>query len=193
MTASMNIGQAARAANVSPKMIRHYEQIGLIPEAARSEAGYRLYGQRDVSILRFIRQSRRFGFSMEQIAGLLGLWSNRERASREVRQLVLEHLADLEQKLRELAEMKDALQRLVLSCHGNDDSHCAILADLAAHSSSAPEPGSLGPQPLHKPSVRDKKKPARAAGASTSHLDLMAWTHAGRTGSGHSATTQFAR
>ena len=40
---------------------------------------------------------------------------------------------------------------------------------------SAPEPGSLGPQPLHKPSVRDKKKPARAAGASTSHLDLMAW------------------
>lgn len=193
MTPSMNIGQAARAANVSPKMIRHYEQIGLLPEAARSEAGYRLYGQRDVSILRFIRQSRRFGFSMEQIAGLLGLWSNRARASREVRQLALEHLAVLEQKLRELAEMRDALQRLVVSCHGNDESHCAILADLAAHSPSAPEPGSLGTLPLHKPTVRDRKKPARAAAASTSHRDLMAWTHAGRSGPGPSVTTQSAR
>lgn len=181
MTASLNIGQAAQAAGVSPKMIRHYEQIGLLPEAARSDAGYRRYGERDVSVLRFIRQSRRLGFAMTQIAELLGLWSNRTRASREVRALALQHVADLEQRIRELRTMKDALERLVASCHGNDDPHCAILDDLAHHSSSTPEPGSVGSQALRKPSTRAKKAPSRAA--PPTHLDLMAWTrqaHASR-------------
>jgi Cu(I)-responsive transcriptional regulator len=180
MTASMNIGQAARAAGVSAKMIRHYEQIGLLSEAARSDAGYRVYGERDVSVLRFIRQSRRLGFSMTQIAELLGLWSNRRRASREVRAVALQHVADLEQKMREMAEMKDALERLVASCTGSDDPHCAILDELATHSPNAPEPGSVGAQPLHKPSARDKKVPARAA--TSTHLDLMARTHLAHTG-----------
>jgi Cu(I)-responsive transcriptional regulator len=175
MTASMNIGQAAQAAGVSAKMIRHYEQIGLLPEAARSDAGYRRYGERDLSVLRFIRQSRRLGFSMAQIAELLGLWSNRRRASREVRAVALQHVADLEQKMREMAEMKDALERLVVSCQGSDDPHCAILDELATHSPNAPEPGSVGAQPLRRPSAHDKKAPARAT--SSTHLDLMAWTH----------------
>jgi Cu(I)-responsive transcriptional regulator len=181
MAHSMNIGQAAQAAGVSAKMIRHYEQIGLLPAAARSDAGYRLYSEREVSVLRFIRQSRRLGFSMAQIADLLGLWSNRRRASREVKALALQHVADLEQKMREMAEMKDALESLVASCHGSDDPHCAILDDLAAHSPSAPEPGSVGTQPLHKPSARETRKaPARVA--PTPHLDLMAWTHQAHAG-----------
>jgi Cu(I)-responsive transcriptional regulator len=176
-TTSMNIGQAAQAAGVSAKMIRHYEQIGLLPAATRSDAGYRQYSERDVSVLRFIRQSRRLGFSMVQIAELLGLWSNRRRASREVKALALGHVADLEQKMREMAEMKDALERLVASCSGSDDPHCAILDDLAAHSTNAPEPGSVGAQPLHRPSARDRKPPPQAAAVSTHH-DLMAWAHA---------------
>ena len=65
MERHMNIGEAAEAAGVSPKMIRHYEQIGLVPAAARSESGYRRYGEREVSVLRFIRQSRRLGFYYE--------------------------------------------------------------------------------------------------------------------------------
>jgi Cu(I)-responsive transcriptional regulator len=173
----MNIGQAALAAGVSAKMIRHYEQIGLLPEAVRTDAGYRQYGEREVLVLRFIRQSRRLGFSMEQIAGLLGLWSKRERTSREVKALAQEHLADLEQKMREMAEMKGALERLVASCHGSDDPHCAILEDLAADSPSTLAPGSVGARPLHKAILREKKAPKRAAAAETSHLGLMAWTH----------------
>jgi Cu(I)-responsive transcriptional regulator len=177
MAATMNIGQAAQAAGVSAKMVRHYEQIGLLPEAARSDAGYRRYGERDVSVLRFIRQSRRLGLSIPQIAELLGLWSNRSRASREVKALAQQHVADLERKMREMAVMKDALERLIAACRGSDDPHCAILDDLAAESPSAPEPGSVGAEPRRsRSSARDKKLRARAA-ASTSHLDLMAWTH----------------
>ena len=76
MNPLMNIGDAAKAAGVSPKMVRQYEQTGLLPPAERTESGYRLYGQREVSVLRFIRQSRRLGFSVPQIAELIGRWGD---------------------------------------------------------------------------------------------------------------------
>ena len=179
----MNIGEAAAAAGVSPKMIRHYEQIGLVPAATRTEAGYRQYSERDVSILRFVRQARRLGFSMEQIADLLGLWSNRRRTSRDVKALAQGHLDALEEKMRELAEMQAALRRLLTSCHGDDDPHCAILDELAVGSPQAPEPGSIGGTALRK--TAGKGSPARPAPRAepASHVDLMAWTrniHASR-------------
>lgn len=180
----MNIGEAAAAAGVSPKMIRHYEQIGLVPEATRTESGYRQYGEREVSILRFIRQSRKLGFSIEQIAGLLGLWSNRARTSREVKALAQSHLDALNEKMRELAQMQAALERLVASCHGDDDPHCAILDGLAVDSPEAPAPAA-GTSPVLRKSPgsthREGRRPAAAAEsapASTTHADLMAWTRA---------------
>ncbi len=178
MERHMNIGEAAEAAGVSPKMIRHYEQIGLVPAAARSESGYRRYGEREVSVLRFIRQSRRLGFSMEEISELLSLWSDTRRASRKVKAVAQRHLADLEEKMRELAQMKDALQRLIASCPGDDHPHCAIIDELAAQSHVAPQPGAPKPQPSRKRHERPSK-PAPGAGAST-HIDLMAWAAAQR-------------
>jgi len=184
MARLMNIGEAADAAGVSAKMIRHYEQIGLVPEAARTDSGYRQYSGRDVSILRFIRQSRQLGFSMEQIADLLGLWSNDRRASREVKALAQGHLDALEEKMREMAEMQRALKRLVASCHGDDDPHCAILDELAVRSNEAPAPGAVGGQPLRKPKAL-AARPARPQAPAAVPLDLMAWTRNIHAAAGH--------
>lgn len=113
MARLMNIGEASDAAGVSAKMIRHYEQISLVPAPARTGAGRRQYTERDVSILHFVRQSRRLGFSMEQITDLLGLWSNRRRASRQVKALAQGHLDALDEKMREMIEMQRALKQLL--------------------------------------------------------------------------------
>lgn len=169
MTTLMNIGEAASAAGVSAKMIRHYEQIGLVPQAERTEAGYRLYGDREVSVLRFIRQSRRLGFSVAQIAELIGLWGDSQRTSREVKAVAQRHLADLEEKRQEIEQMMAGLSVLVKACHGNDQPRCAILDKLSLH--SPPQH-----QPVHKPQLRKGGTPANAARDSgNSGMDLMAW------------------
>src|SRR5215212_743026 len=120
MEATMNIGEAAKASGVSAKMIRHYESVGLLPQAARTDAGYRQYLDRDVVTLRFIRQSRDLGFSIEQIRELLGLWQNRRRPSRQVKALAQAHIEELDDKLHELQTMKATLEHLVHCCHGDD-------------------------------------------------------------------------
>ncbi|MCV0440539.1 MAG: Cu(I)-responsive transcriptional regulator [Hydrogenophaga sp.] len=165
----MNIGDAATAAGVSAKMIRHYEQIGLLPAAERSESGYRLYGERDVSVLRFIRQSRRLGFSVPQIAELMGLWGDSKRTSREVKAVAQRHLADLEDKRREIGQMMDGLSVLVKACHGNELPHCAILDKLSLHSPAQH-------QPAHKPQLRKGGAPSQGHhSGGSSPIDLMAW------------------
>jgi len=129
--ATMNIGEAARASGVSAKMIRHYESVGLFPEAVRTDAGYRQYTDREVNTLRFVRQARDLGFSIEQIRELLGLWQNRRRPSRQVKALAQAHIQELEQKLEELQTMKATLEHLVHCCHGDDRPDCPILETLA--------------------------------------------------------------
>ena len=127
----MNIGQTATASGVSAKMIRYYESIGLIPKTVRTEAGYRVYSDHDVHTLRFIRRSRDLGFSVEQIADLVSLWQDRERASKDVKAIALEHVTVLERKIRELQEMASTLKHLATNCHGDTRPHCPILEELA--------------------------------------------------------------
>lgn len=126
-----NIGEAARASGISAKMIRHYEQLGLIPQAARTLAGYRTYQHKDIHMLRFIRHSRDLGFSVKQIGDLLDLWRNQERSSRKVKTLTLEHLQALDKKIAELLAIKSQLQKLADCCQGNDRPDCPILESLA--------------------------------------------------------------
>jgi MerR family transcriptional regulator, copper efflux regulator len=130
--AAYNIGQAAEASGVSAKMIRHYESIGLIRAAGRSAGNYRVYDDRDVHTLRFVRRARSLGFSMKQIAELLSLWQNRSRSSAKVRRLALEHVDALENKILELQTMVRTLRHLAEQCHGDSRPDCPILDDLAS-------------------------------------------------------------
>lgn len=137
MDATMNIGEAAKASGVSAKMIRHYESVGLFPEATRTDSGYRQYSGKEVSTLRFIRQSRDLGFSIEQIRELLALWQNRKRPSRQVKALAQAHIEELDEKLQELLAMKATLEHLVHCCHGDDRPDCPIIETLADEAASA--------------------------------------------------------
>jgi MerR family copper efflux transcriptional regulator len=126
----MNIGQAAKASGVSAKMIRHYEEVGLITPPNRTDAGYRQYTDGEVHTLQFIRRSRDLGFSIAQIGELVGLWQDHKRPSRQVKALAEAHIKELEAKAQELLAMKAALQHLAHCCHGDDRPQCPILETL---------------------------------------------------------------
>ena len=130
----MNIGDAAKASGVTPKMIRHYEDSGLIPRTKRTVSGYRMYGQNDVHTLRFIRRARDLGFSLAEIKALLGLWGNRRRASADVKELALKHVAELDAKIAEMQAMRRTLVDLAEHCHGDHRPDCPILDDLSGDS-----------------------------------------------------------
>lgn len=126
----MNIGEAARASGVSAKMIRYYEQSGLIPKAGRTTAGYRDYSTNDVHMLRFVRRSRDLGFSMAEIEELLQLWRDRSRQSADVKRIALTRIADLRRRIQKMEEMAATLEHLASCCSGDNRPDCPILADL---------------------------------------------------------------
>jgi len=128
----VNIGQAARLSGVSAKMVRHYESLGLLPAVARTDSGYRQYSEAEVHTLRFIKRARDLGFSMAEIAELVGLWQNRRRASSSVRRIAQKHAEELGQKIAAMQEMQKTLHHLIHCCHGDDRPECPILEDLAA-------------------------------------------------------------
>jgi Cu(I)-responsive transcriptional regulator len=126
----MNIGQASAASGVSTKMIRYYESIGLVPPADRRKSGYRDYGSADVHRLRFIRRARDLNFSLDQIADLLRLWSDRHRSNAEVKAIALQHVAELNERAKHLNEMANALKHLASACEGNGRPECPIIEGL---------------------------------------------------------------
>jgi MerR family copper efflux transcriptional regulator len=133
----MNIGEAAARSGVSAKMIRYYEQSGLITAPQRTMSGYRVYQEQDIHALRFIRRARDLGFTVEQIGELMELWRDRSRASADVKRIALAHVGVLEAKMREIEEMAKALKHLARTCHGDDRPDCPIIEELA-HGGAAP-------------------------------------------------------
>lgn len=127
----MNIGEAAKATGLSAKMIRHYESIQLLPAAKRSLSGYRRYNETDIHTLVFIHKSRQLGFSLAEIKELVSLWQDRDRESREVKELTQKHILNLETKVQELRAMIVTLQQLSACCHGDGRPECPILDGLA--------------------------------------------------------------
>ncbi|MBR0682899.1 Cu(I)-responsive transcriptional regulator [Roseomonas eburnea] len=146
----MNIGDAAKVSGVSVKMIRHYEAIGLLPAATRTESGYRVYRPEDVHALRFIRNARDLGFPLAEIEELLGLWRDRARASAEVKRLALAHVAAIDEKLKALQAMGDTLRELAASCHGDHRPDCPILKGISGARTLAPMRNDGGAHPAER-------------------------------------------
>lgn len=127
----MNIGQASDASGVSAKMIRYYEEIGLIRPMGRTGNNYRVYGEEEIHILRFIKRARNLGFSLEETERLLKLWQDKDRTSAAVKDVALAHIADLERRIAEMQSMAKTLKHLAHCCGGDNRPNCPILDDLA--------------------------------------------------------------
>jgi MerR family transcriptional regulator, copper efflux regulator len=127
----VNIGMASRMSGVTPKMVRHYESLGLLPAVGRTDGGYRQYSEAEVHTLRFIKRARELGFPMADIGELVGLWRNRRRASANVRRIAEKHTEELAHRIVAMQAMQRTLQHLIHSCHGDERPDCPILDDLA--------------------------------------------------------------
>lgn len=127
----MNIGAAARRSGVPAKTIRYYESVGLIAPAERTAGGYRVYERQDVETLRFIHRARGLGFSVAQVADLLALWKDRNRASADVKSMALGQISAIQGKIAELEAMRNTLEELAERCQGDSRPECPILNDLA--------------------------------------------------------------
>ena len=126
----MNIGEVAKAAGLPAKTIRYYEDIGLITPL-RDENGYRRFTQAHLHKLAFLARARGLGFSIEQCRTLLALYEDRARASADVKALAETHLAEIDAKMAELAEMRRVLADLVQACAGDHRPDCPILRGLS--------------------------------------------------------------
>ena len=127
----LDIGRASKASGVSVKMIRHYEAIGLLKNVARTHANYRVYSDRDVHTLRFVKRARALGFSMDDIRELRALWQNKSRPSASVKRIAGSHMQDLKRRVQEMQSMVATLEHLTHNCHGDGRPDCPILEDLA--------------------------------------------------------------
>ena len=132
----MNIGEVAEQSGVPAKMIRYYEETGLVRKPERSPGGYRQYGEADVHTMRFVRRARDLGFPFERIRELLKLWSDRRRSSHEVKKIALAHVAALEADIIKLTGLRDMLRHLAGKCHGDDRPDCPILDNLGGNPAS---------------------------------------------------------
>lgn len=125
-------GQLAKITGVKGETVRYYENCGLLVPPLRSTGGHRLYTEDHLGRLIFIRRARELGFSLGQIAGLLGLADARGKNCDEVRQATETHLSDVKAKIRDLKKMERSLRDLVQQCEQNSSDDCPIIAALSA-------------------------------------------------------------
>ena len=124
---SLKIGEIARLSGVPAKTIRYYESVGIIDKPERTRNDYRSYREETARTLRFIRQARRLGFSLEEVRALLALWKDRSRPSREVKALAARRIAEIDDRIAELERLRGELSHLMSACHGDNRPECPIL------------------------------------------------------------------
>ena len=127
----MNIGEAAKKSGLSVKTVRYYDEINLIKPIKNKATNYRHYTTADLAKLQFIGKARRFNFSIKECKELLSLYENQNRSSKEVRNLTLTKIAEIDVKLTELENLREQLSHLVNCCKGNERQECPIIDELA--------------------------------------------------------------
>jgi len=135
----MRIGDAAELSGVSARLIRYYESEGLLSPAGRDPNGYRIFDERNVHELRFIKRARSLGFPIKQIDELLDLWRDKKRPSRKVRALAERHRQAVVSRMEAHRSIVDVLSRLIEACKGDERPDCPILDELSGDHGRQPE------------------------------------------------------
>jgi MerR family transcriptional regulator, mercuric resistance operon regulatory protein len=108
--------EVARQADVNSQTLRYYERRGLLPEPERSPAGYRTYTADAVRLVRFVKRAQSLGFTLDDVEELLHLAGGGPASCDEAKAMARNRITDLDQRITELAGMRDALSRLVDTC-----------------------------------------------------------------------------
>lgn len=108
-SSSLTIGRLAKRLSLNPRTIRFYEQVGVLPEPARSDAGYRLYTSQDEDRLRFVRSAQAIGLTLGEIKEILAFRDRGERPCGYVEEVLEARLAEINQRMRELRTLKREL------------------------------------------------------------------------------------
>ncbi|WP_455384517.1 heavy metal-responsive transcriptional regulator [Acidihalobacter prosperus] len=131
MQTNLTIGALARSEGLAAETLRYYERLGLIEPSGRTASNYRLYDTTAVRRLRFIRRAQALGFSLAEIGELLSLHAQPEADMGGVKRLAEHKIADIEEKMADLARMKAGLESLAERCPGHGSTaECPILATL---------------------------------------------------------------
>ena len=133
MSTTYSIGTLGRLSGVNIETIRYYERVELLPTPVRGDNGYRRYNAAAVQRLAFVRRGRELGFSVDEIRRLLKLADHPEHPCADADEMVVEHLADIDGKIRDLQRMRKALRELAL-CHSQTAAHCRLVQALASKS-----------------------------------------------------------
>lgn len=112
MQRGLTIGELGRRVGVPAKTVRYYDLVGLLPPAGRTPVGYRVYGEREVARLAFIRKAKQVGLSLDAIADILALYDQGERPCLEVRAAIERKIAQLDRQIAESIAFRDELVRL---------------------------------------------------------------------------------
>lgn len=126
----MRIGEVAKSTGLKVDTIRFYEMEGLVADAGRSKANYRVYGQEQVNRLSFIKRSRDLGFTLEQVRELLRITDDPLGSCAEVDAIASNHLEAIDQKLAALTAMRGELLARLERCVGRSIAGCAVISEL---------------------------------------------------------------
>lgn len=123
------IGETSKRLGMSADTLRYYEKIGLLPSVARNASGLRIYVDKDISRLNFIRRAQRMRFTLTEIGQLLEMRENPRNVRADVRALMRSKLVEVEEYLEELNALRNEMRLLISLCQGAEDG-CPIIEDI---------------------------------------------------------------